>query len=233
MDTCTTCACGYPKHRNIVCATMSSMKRSGFIQRRTPLKSYSSFRTKPYHEYQKKQELNMPAWIRAIRPHRGHGNGAWEQRLWKLTTDYVRIRDWYKYNGRCVATGEYIPHWKNGTAGHFIRFSVCNGAFKYDPMNIHLQSFNSNLGIVDDIPDIEYQWGYSPEQETAEAFARELNRRYGRHYTQYLETQNRSMRNSRLGTPEVHKLIIEAFNRLAYLPEQPHYYQRILDLRNS
>ena len=83
-----------------------------------------------------------PKWVLAI-PKGSHGSGDLQKRLWRVVSDYVRIRDWTVY-GRCVATGRVISHWKDGDAGHFKAYSKCNGIFKFNPINIHLQSKSSN-----------------------------------------------------------------------------------------
>ena len=87
----------------------------------------------------------IPKWIQAIPENKSHGSGTYQKRLWKLTSDYVRIRDFYKY-GRCVATGEHFSEWKgaNVQAGHLKNYATCNGLYKFDVRNIHAQSSRSN-----------------------------------------------------------------------------------------
>lgn len=65
-------------------------------------------------------KLASKAWIKAIPPSTSHGTGTLQKRLWRLVSDFVRIRDWYKY-GTCVATGVKIENWRSGDAGHTAR----------------------------------------------------------------------------------------------------------------
>ena len=51
----------------------------------------------------KKKSRSLPTWLKAIPESKAHGAGTYQKRLWRLTSDYVRIRDWYEY-GVCAAT---------------------------------------------------------------------------------------------------------------------------------
>ena len=96
-------------------------------------------------------KASQTKWIKAVPQSPSHGSGTLQKRLWRLTSDFTRIRDWYKYNGRCVATGKRIERWQDGDAGHFRPYSICRGIFKFDERNIFLQSKRSNgFGEYDD-----------------------------------------------------------------------------------
>ncbi len=139
-----------------------------------PLKRSSFLKRTKVRKTKKSSSSGLPAWIKAI-PEGLHGSGTLQKRLWRLASDTARIRDWYKYDGRCVATGVMIPHWKQGDAGHWKSFSVCRGLFKFDTANIHLQSKASN------------GWG---GQEIGHSFGEELKRRYGDDFLEVLVTLN-------------------------------------------
>lgn len=159
--------------------------------------------------------MTLEKWIKAIPESQSHGSGTLQKRLWRLTSDYVRIRDWYAHAGLCVATGRKIPHWTQGQAGHFKAYSVCNGIFKFDPINIHLQSANSNgWGTSDD-------WFYYEEEilkrhGTTRAQINELNRL----------TSLKTLEVQAIKDQMAHLLIL-----LGELPEQPDYYQRAITLK--
>ena len=91
----------------------------------------------------KKVPKGTDAWIRAI-PQGRHGSGHLQKRLWRLTSDMVRISDFYKYGGKCVATGKQLATWNDGQAGHFKSWQKCNGMYKFNTNNIFLQSAYSN-----------------------------------------------------------------------------------------
>lgn len=156
----------------------------------------------------------MEKWIKAI-PMGSHGSGDLQKRLWKLVSDYVRIRDFYQY-GTCIATGKKIAHWKDGDAGHFISYSKCNGLFKFDERNIHLQSKRSNgFGDRDD-------W---KQYET------ELGMRYGDGHVSLLEDENSfHQKHLKFSTEQIIEKMEDILNLLDVLPEQPDYFTRVLEL---
>lgn len=154
----------------------------------------------------------IPKWVKSI-PKGSHGSGDLQKRLWKLVSDYVRIRDWYAYNKRCVATGEYIPTWKDGQAGHFISYSICNSMFRFDIWNIHLQSAKSNA------------WG---GQSIGHAFGEELKRRYGEDFLEELKAENRSWLGKKVENYLVVEEIIAILHLMKSLPERPEYFDRVM-----
>ena len=155
-----------------------------------------------------------PAWVRAI-PEGSHGSGTLQKRLWKLISDYVRIRDWYLYKGKCVATGVKILHWSDGDAGHYKSYSVCNGMYKFDPDNIHLQSKNSNAWGGGDI-------GYG--------FGEELKRRYGENYLTLIDEDNLLHKGEQLTSTKIIDMMRDCLHYMADLKEQPEYYKRVVKL---
>lgn len=161
----------------------------------------------------------IPKWTSSI-PHnaKSHGTGNLQKKLWKLVSDYVRVRDWYAYNKRCVATGEYIPTWQQGNAGHFISYSVCNSMFKFDIWNIHLQSAKSNA------------WG---GQSIGHSFGEELKRRYGDNFLEELKAENRSWVGRKVENYLIVKEMADILDLFESLPEKPDYYERVQKLRNA
>lgn len=157
---------------------------------------------------------NIPKWVKAIPPSNSHGSGDLQKRLWRVVSDYVRIRDWYAYKGLCVATGAYIRHWSEGDAGHWKSYAVCNGLFKFAPINIHLQSKSSN------------GWG---GQEIGHSFGENLKQRYGDEILREINAAN--MRHSlKFTTQEILLLLERTIEEQGKLPEQPNYYPRVVTL---
>lgn len=155
-------------------------------------------------------------WIKAIPESQSHGSGSLQKRLWRLTSDYVRIRDWHKY-GICVATGRKVASWREGQAGHFISYSKCNGLFKFHPLNIHLQSARSN------------SWG---DRDDWKQYEITLGLRYQSDFpgiVEYLEMLNKksSLKFTNEEIFEQMKYILKAMRNL---PEQPEYYARVISL---
>lgn len=151
-------------------------------------------------------------WIDAIPASQSHGSGILQKKLWRLVSDYVRIRDWYKFQGECVATGKYIQEWKEGQAGHFISYSTCNGIFKFDVDNIHMQSAQSN------------SWG---GREDWKKYEDTLSARYGPGHVPLLELKNRDT-GPKFSVKDTETLMKDLLTRMADLPEQPEYYQKVI-----
>ena len=161
----------------------------------------------------KKKKQHSTSWVKAI-PHntKSHGSGTLQKKLWKLVSDYTRIRDWYTYDGRCVATGTYIEHWSLSDPGHYISYSVCNGLFKFDIWNVHLQSKSSN------------GWG---GQAIGHDFGEELKRRYGDTFLDELKAENRAHIGEKLSNDLIIKEMEEIIELFESLPETPEYIKRV------
>lgn len=197
-------------------AARRPMKRSAFKPPSLPLRKEEGDRkprSAPKRSKTASRGPKLEAWIRAI-PEGSHGSGTLQKRLWRVTSDYVRIRDWYAYSGRCVASGAYIEHWSQGDAGHWKSYSVCNGLFKFDPINIHLQSKSSN------------GWG---GQEIGHKFGETLKNRYYPTILEQIQLEN-SMSSLKFSTQEVVDVIRNRLEDLSYLLEQPDYYARVTHL---
>jgi len=159
----------------------------------------------------------VPDWIKAIPENKSHGSGTYQKRLWKLTSDFVRIRDFHKY-GVCAATGKMFESWKgaNIQAGHLKPYSTCNGLYKFDVRNIHAQDgYNNKFGNYDDFRNFEkevkrrgYDW---------DLFEKESNANNG----------------ARLYDSEVIKQMEVVLKMMERLPEQPDYYERVIMLMNK
>lgn len=155
----------------------------------------------------------VPKWVKSIPKSTAHGSGELQQRLWRVCSDYVRLRDWYQYHGRCVATGEYIPTWQQGNAGHYYSYSICNSMFKFDIWNIHLQSATSNA------------WG---GQSIGHAFGEELKRRYGDDFLEELRKENQSWIGKKVDNELVINEILDILDLMKSLPEKPEYFDKVI-----
>lgn len=153
---------------------------------------------------------NLPKWVKSIPESTSHGSGTLQKRLWRLTSDYVRIRDWYAHKGLCVATGAYIRHWTEGQAGHFKAYSKCNGMYKFNVRNIHLQAASSNnWGTMDDWFD----------------YAKELEKRH-QITKAMVDAENNQVSLKSLTTENILNQMKQVIADMKYLKEQPDYYLR-------
>jgi len=157
----------------------------------------------------------LPAWLKAI-PDPGktaHGSGTIQRRLWKVTSDFVRIRDWYKW-GHFSVTGPKLYSWQSGQAGHYKGYTRCSGIYKFDDRNIHLQDAQSNA------------WGTA---EDGAHFKEELIRRYGADFVAAIDTDNAATP-MKITAEQVMEKIRFYLAEMAALPEQPEYYARCVKL---
>ncbi len=160
----------------------------------------------------------VPKWVKSIPMSQSHGSGPLQKRLWTLTSDYVRIRDFHAFEGQCVAVrGIRIAHWRHGDAGHYKSYAVCNGMFKFNPMNIHLQSKSSN------------GWG---GQEIGYSFGEELKRRYGDSYLERIENENRRTP-LKFTTQDILTQMEVLLGEMEKLKEQPDYYKKVMNLKSK
>jgi len=180
------------------------LKRSAF---KTPKKGKKRPVTK-----KKPVSRLMEPWIKAIPESQAHGSGTFQKRLWKLTSDYVRIRDFYTYKV-CAATGKTFEHWKDSHAGHLKPYSTCNALFKFDVRNIHMQHGNSN------------KWG---NFDTFRDFEKVVRNR-GYDFDKF-ERENQKAQGSRLYDSDVVEQMKKVLKLMAKLPEQPDYHERVSNL---
>lgn len=190
------------------------MKRSGFTRKPYSLKS----RVLPVLKPRKLPAPKIPRWIKAIPESSAHGSGTLQKRLWRLISDYVRIRDWYKYNGLCVATGRRIDRWQDGNAGHFKSWSKCSAMYKFDEQNIHLQSAQSN------------SWG---DRDDWIAYEEELIKRYGDRIVERIEMQNKLHQGLKPTNSAIIAKMEFILAQFPLLEEQPEYYPRVMMLKDE
>ena len=184
--------------------------------KRTPFKVKSAFLAKKSTlgkiSGNKKKLQSLPNWLKAIPESQSHGSGTYQKRLWKLTSDYVRIRDFYAY-GCCVATGKRFETWKESHAGHLKPYTKCNALFKFDTRNIHAQHGNSN------------KWGNFDTFRDFEKVVR--NRGYD---FDAFERENNKANGASLRDPEVLEEIKKRLILMKDLPEKPEYFERAFEL---
>ena len=174
----------------------------------------TAFKSKPHKVKKRKATPKLEPWVRAVPESTSHGSGTLQKRLWRLTSDAVRIRDWYNFRGECVATGNKISNWRDGDAGHWKSYAVCRGLFKFHLSNIHLQSKTSN------------GWG---GQELGHSFGENLKKRYGEGMLEHINSENK-LHSLKFTTEEIKQEMISRLELLAVLPEQPEYFKRVQEL---
>lgn len=169
----------------------------------------------PYRLKPSNKKKTLPSFLKAIPESQAHGSGTFQKRLWKITSDYVRIRDFYAY-GVCVATGKRFERWQDSHAGHLKPYSRCNALFKFDTRNIHAQHGNSN------------KWG---NYDTFKDFEKVVRNR-GYDFDTFLE-ENRQAEGASLRDSEVLEEIKKRLLLMKELPEKPDYFERAYSLLNT
>lgn len=155
----------------------------------------------------------IPAWLRAI-PEGSHGSGTLQKRLWRLKSDYVRIRDFLEF-GTFVDTGERIEDWNHAQAGHYRSYNECNGMFKFHWMNIHAQSPKGNS---------------FPTSTTWEKYKETLVYRYGKDIIGAIDQENK-VTPLKITNLAVLAEIEDTIGGISRLAVKPPYWDRLMKLR--
>lgn len=150
-----------------------------------------------------------PKWIGSI-PQGTHGSGKVQKKLWKLTSDYVRIRDFYAY-GKCISCGKSAKEWHGLQAGHYRAWSVCRGYSKWDTVNIFGQCNQCNTAY--------------DGNSVGKRFAEAIVERHGKKRLEQLENfTNRPL--EKLEDHIIVEMIKDIIILMKDLPEQPDYWKK-------
>ncbi len=152
-------------------------------------------------------------WWKCI-PEGSHGTGTLQKRLWKVVSDTVRIRDFYKYRC-CISCGKKFTEWENVDfqAGHYNPYSTCRGYSKFHLDNIFGQCSYCNRGFNGAPAGVR--------------FKEEIINRYGLERMQWLNTFQ-SMPLEKMDNYVIERLILQIVRDMKDLPEQPSYYATVI-----
>lgn len=142
-------------------------------------------------------------------PDGSHGHGKYQKRLWRVTSDTVRIRDWYKHKGICIACGRYISNWKYLQAGHYKSWACCKGFSKWDQKNIFGECGICNTGFNGN--------------ETGAKFKEGIIKRYGKKRMDYIDMLSKYP-SEKMDDFKCCLLIKEVLKEMKDLPDQPEYW---------
>lgn len=186
------------------------MKRSSFKAKKPLKREIAEYRKTP------KKGWIAPSWLKSI-PHRksDHGDTVIKKKLWRLTSDYVRIKDYYLYGGVCPGCKKFkFSNWKDGQACHFKRWTRCNTYGKYYTNNILLGCADCNKFGEDGLV------GFN--------FGNELIKRYGYSIIDEIDLVNERNKNEKFNDIILVEMIEETIKAIGKLPEQPEYYDKLL-----
>lgn len=156
-------------------------------------------------------------WLSKI-PSGSHGSGKYQKKLWKVTSDFVRIRDFHKYK-RCISCHRRPSAWNDQywQACHYRAYSVCKGYSKWDVKNIFGGCGYCNTG-----------WNAN---EIASVFKNSIIERYGKERLDILDMFQK-MPSEKLEDFKCVLLIKEVIKEMKNLPEQPNYYITVVNSLN-
>lgn len=153
-----------------------------------------------------KELLDENKWINKI-PFGSHGSSPLQKRLWKLVTDYVRIRD---FKLGCISCGKKTEHWSELQGGHYRPYTKCKGYTKFDYRNVFAQCAYCNSRMNDD------------KFEGGRIFAENIIKRYGQ---ERLDLINSFTTGSpvKIEIPKLIEMAQEMMCKINELEEKPSY----------
>lgn len=153
-----------------------------------------------------------PKWLNKI-PFGSHGSNPVQKKVWKLTSDYVRIRDWMKYK-KCVSCSKSLQNWNDGDAAHYLAWTICNSLFKYEPDNLALSCKYCNN---------------SPSGDVGYRFALELQQRHGEGILERLGTENTTWHGEKLDSIELVEFATGLLDKMKDWEIKPDYYEEVME----
>jgi len=151
------------------------------------------------------------SWITKI-PQGSHGSNIMQKRYWKVVSDSVRIRDWYKYK-KCIACNKYVSSWEYLQGGHYRSWSVCRGYSKWDKLNIFGECPICNTGFNGN--------------EVGAMFKEGIIKRYGQERIDYINKLS-SYPSEKMDDIIIEQRIRKEILEMAKLPDQPDYYFKVI-----
>ncbi len=151
-------------------------------------------------------------WLGKI-PLGSHGSGAIQKKYWKVTSDFVRIRDASEFAGRCISCGKRMD-WQDLQAGHCKSWASCRGYSKWDMLNIFGQCSYCN---------------HNADALVGKNFTEEIKKRYGKERLDYIENLSKYP-SEKLEDFEIVDMMKTRLREMADLPIQPDYYYKVKDL---
>lgn len=160
-------------------------------------------------------KIEKVKWLKSIPESQSHGTGTFQKRLWKVISDYIRIRDFYKYKS-CISCGKMVLDWRDTDwqAGHYHPYSVCKGYSKFAIDNVFGQCSYCNRGF-----------NGAP---AGAMFKDMIIARYGEEHLKKIE-RYKYQPPEKIEDNIIVEKIKEVLELMKDLPEKPDYYDRVMD----
>lgn len=159
-----------------------------------------------------KELLAQNTWINKI-PLGSHGSNVYEKKLWKLTSDYVRIEDFVTY-GTCISCNRRFGTWQEMQAGHYRAYSKCVGYNKFNFLNVFGQCAYCNSCMNED------------KFEGGRIFAENIVKRYGQGRLDHINTFTKGEPVKR-ELPQIIDMMRIIIKAMMSLPIKPDYYRHL------
>ena len=184
--------------------------------KRTPLKRVSPNKVKKTRTSIYK--WTPPTWITPI-PTGSHGSTKIQKKLWKIISDFVRIKDYHAYGGLCPGCKQFKFHtYKDMQAGHWKSWGASNSYAKYEIRNLCGICANCNNN---ENGEIGFNIGI------------ELIYRHGEDNQLYIEQQNNEYRGKKMEDVVLVGIMEMIIDKMKELPEKPDYYEKVLAKKNA
>jgi len=151
-------------------------------QAKVPKKGSRGLKVAKQPNKEKSKGYEVPKWFKSL-PLGSHGNTPAQKKYWKVVSDFVRQRDFIKYNGKCVSCDNYLEHWKDGDCAHWRAWSLCNGFMKFELKNLALSCKGCNRasdGVI------------------GHKFGEELKRRHNKNILNWIMVENEKHRGEKM-----------------------------------
>lgn len=152
-----------------------------------------------------------PKWFNTIAPG-SHGSNPVQKRLWKLTSDYVRIHEFYTYGNKCVSCNRQFESWKSAQCGHYKTWGASNSYAKYNLQNLAIQCAFCNRDSGANI-------GYK--------FAEQLKQRHGDDILERIEIEDQRHRGAKMENIILVQMAEVIVKAIYTLPEKPDYWEKL------
>ena len=184
--------------------------RKALKRAKKPLKTRRPSKDKYY-----KQLLSENTWLKAIPPNISHGRNPTEQRLWRVNSDYSKIRDFVR-DKKCMSCNKVFENWQDAQGGHFRAFNKCKGYTKYSYVNVFAQCAFCNSRMNDD------------KFETGRIFANNIVLKFGQSYFDYMNNFTNYSYDERVEVPGCIERIKAVLILMNDLPIKPDYYHKVM-----
>lgn len=158
--------------------------------------------------------LETHSWYKSI-PEGSHGSNPIEKKLWRLVTDYVRIRDFSDY-GNCISCGRQFDCWEEAQGGHYRPFSKCKGYTKFDYRGVFAQCAYCNSRMNDD------------KFEGGRIFADNIVFRYGKRHLNLINEFVSEKYSAKREYPQLITMMLDIICLMSRLDDKPDYYDKIV-----